>query len=172
MKAPMEVPPTMSMGIPDSSIALITPMWEQPLAGGEKMKKRMDNNGTPPHPGGAHPALEQHPPGSAPPQDQGDGVAGEDPRQPGEVAVPVGALLKDLLIHLPLRIGWPRGDEDGGGGPPRSPREGEGTHTYQFGGATAGEDAPRTLDVEVTRAPTAHVEPLNGAGRAGTVLAV
>jgi len=31
MKDPMEVPPTMSMGIPASSIALITPMWEQPL---------------------------------------------------------------------------------------------------------------------------------------------
>lgn len=36
MKAPMEVPPTMSMGIPDSSIALITPMWEQPLDGWSK----------------------------------------------------------------------------------------------------------------------------------------
>lgn len=47
-----------------------------------------------------------------------------------------------------------------------------GRDTYQFGGATAGEDAPGTPDMEVTRAPTAHVEPLNGAGRAGTILAV
>lgn len=45
-------------------------------------------------------------------------------------------------------------------------------HTYQFGGATAGEDAPGTLDVEVARAPAAHVEPFNGAGRAGTVFTV
>lgn len=52
------------------------------------------------------------------------------------------------------------------------PRWGGHTRTYQFGGAAAGEDAPGTLDVEVARAPAAHVEPLDGAGRAGPILAV
>lgn len=39
MKEPMEVPPTMSMGIPASSIDLITPMCEHPLAGGKQMEE-------------------------------------------------------------------------------------------------------------------------------------
>lgn len=43
---------------------------------------------------------------------------------------------------------------------------------YQLGGAATGEDAPGTLDVQVARAPAPHVEPLDGAGRAGAVLAV
>lgn len=35
MNEPMDVPPTMSIGIPASSMALITPTWEQPLHEGE-----------------------------------------------------------------------------------------------------------------------------------------
>lgn len=36
MNEPIEVPPTMSIGIPASSIALITPTCEQPLQGGKQ----------------------------------------------------------------------------------------------------------------------------------------
>lgn len=52
---------------------------------------------------------------------------------------------------------------------------GWGTHqggTYQLGGAASGEDAARALDVQVARAPAPHVEPLNGARWAGTILTV
>lgn len=47
-----------------------------------------------------------------------------------------------------------------------------GSGTYQLGGAATGEDTSGTLDVQVARAPAPHVEPLNGAGRAGAILAV
>lgn len=110
MKEPMEVPPTMSMGIPASSIDLITPMWEQPLAEGKQTEERRwgtirRGNGSGLRSGTPLPAPAQHPPGSAAPQDKGNGVTGEHPCQAGEVAVPIGALLKHLLVHLPLGTG-------------------------------------------------------------------
>lgn len=72
------------------------------------------------------PTAARHPPGSAAPQDQGDGVAGEDARQAGEVAVPVGVLLKHLLVHLPLWVGRTTGDDDNSASP-KSPKVGR-TH--------------------------------------------
>lgn len=46
------------------------------------------------------------------------------------------------------------------------------TKMYQLGGATSGEDPAGTLQVEMTRAPAAHVEPLHGSGRTGSVFSV
>lgn len=48
-------------------------------------------------------ALSEPLPGPSSSQHQGNAVAGQDPCQAGEVAVPVSILLEDLRIHLPLQ---------------------------------------------------------------------
>lgn len=44
--------------------------------------------------------------------------------------------------------------------------------SYQLGQASFGEDSAWTVQVEVTRTPAAHVEPLHGAGRERPILLV
>ena len=53
-------------------------------------------------------------PRSSSSQDEGDGVAGEDPGQTGEVRVAVGWLHKHTLVHLSLERRRKAEEEKGG----------------------------------------------------------
>ena len=133
----------------------------------EEIKRRMDEMGTPPTLLGH--ILPRHGTHLAPPPPRTRAmVLPVRTRAKREKSLCRSALFSNTFSYI-SRCGWDGrwvmktvADHQG------HPRG----HTYQFGGATAGEDAPGTLDVEVARAPAAHVEPLNGAGRAGTILPV
>lgn len=156
---------------------------------------------TPRHSGPLTPPLrvtptEQAPPlspGPAPTQHQGDGVACEHPCQAGEVAVPVRAPRENLLVELVLGCGvrgtWTERHEDGGAGgsvwtstalaptgflPQRGPSEAPSSQrcAHQLGRAAAREEAAWTAQMQVPRAPAAHVEPLHSARRAWAFLTV
>ena len=55
---------------------------------------------------------------------------------------------------------------------PWGTRDGQTGRSYQFGGAASGEDPARALEVQMSGAPAAHVEPLHRPGGARPVLLV
>lgn len=153
------------------------------------------------HPGHAPAGASPTPsPCSAPTQHEGDGVASEHARQPGEITVPVRAPGENLLVQLML--GWeremPHEDGDAGGStwtsmvpsphvPTLCPSSSHapqvamsqkdlprglffGCCPHQFCGASARKKAAGTAQVQVPRTPAAHVEPLHGACRARALL--
>lgn len=118
MKAPMEVPPTMSMGIPDSSIALITPMWEQPLDGQtDGANQEGDGRGPPPphHSAGTHLAP--------PPPRTRAMVLPVRTRARREKSLCRSALFSKTFSYTSRcgRVGQTGAGDDDGGGPPGSP---------------------------------------------------
>lgn len=86
-----------------------SPFSQLPHWPGTRCEPRPLGDSHPPPPSGTrHRPCQRWPhpsPGSAPAQHQGDGVAGEHPRQAGEIAVPVRAPREHLLVQLVLGCG-------------------------------------------------------------------
>lgn len=97
-ESPRPYPPEKSL-LPSPQLAKnevpAPPLWES------HQQSKLHLSNTLVTPAGASPTPS---PCSAPTQHEGDGVASEHPRQPGEIAVPVCAPGENLLVQLML--GW------------------------------------------------------------------